>query len=113
HNHGAVVFHLPRDEDLPPLAPTFEDRRPAFVLADAGLNDESPELAGAIKDRLVEGTVLQQPLQLARPRWIEMDSQSIDRDRQRGDAVCTEPTRTKESVLDFEERNVPALELSD
>jgi len=112
-NNGTVVFHLPRHQDVPPLAPAFKHSRPAFVLADAGVDDQTPELAGAIEDRLCEVSILQQHLKVARPRRIEMDAEMIDRDRQWGNTIRAQPTRPKESVLDFDKCDVPALEVSD
>src|SRR3569833_2137771 len=71
-NYGAVILHLTRNEDVAPrTGRPIEDARYGFVFADAGVDDQAPQLTRAADHIAAEVASLDQALELARLRWIE------------------------------------------
>src|SRR5438067_4551685 len=88
------------------------DHRVALpVLAQSCRNDQPPQLAGAFKEMVVELSILEQALELARPRRIEMRTKPVDGDRQRRNAIRAETPGAKEAVFDFDQGHFCALQL--
>src|SRR5205823_11970075 len=109
-----VIFDLTRNQDVTPLAGRpVKNRLTLLIFADASLDDQPAEIGSASKHPLIEPSVLQELLELARLRRIKMGAETVNSDRKRRNAISTESSRTEKSILHFNQRVLLAVELRD
>src|SRR5689334_7294442 len=113
-HHGAVVLDLTWYENVPPrrIAP-LERSATGRIFADAGGDDQLSQGSRAGEELTGKWSGLDELFELARPIGIEVNSEPVDDDRERRNAVSPKADGTNEAVFDLDELSASALEVSE